>query len=86
MSRPCEKCGVGLYLKFETCLGVLPVLLLNLTPRGGSYPRRLEPYRGAVTSVAVHSEFWILSWQLSFIPAQLMCCTSRRPFSVFTTV
>ena len=53
MSRPCEKCGVGLYLKFETCLGVLPVLLLNLTPRGGSYPRQLEPYRGEVTSVAV---------------------------------
>lgn len=73
-------------VKFQTFLGVLPVLLLNLTPRGGSFPPPLEPYRGVVTSVAVHSEFWILSWQLSFIPAQLICCTSRRPFSVFTTV
>ena len=46
MSQPCEKCGVGLYLKFETCLGVLPVLLLNLTPQGRELPSSIRALQG----------------------------------------
>ena len=46
VSRPCEKCRLGLYLKFEACLGVLPVLLLNPTPQGQELPTSIRALQG----------------------------------------
>lgn len=67
---------------------------LGFTNLTGSFSLFVSPLtrplsRGAqavLTSVAAHRAFWNLSWQHSFIPGQLILCTSRTPFSRFTTV